>query len=76
MVFTLLTVRLLGSLFHLGPSGVGLAKRPPDLSSGKPDKPNLTVEILARWEHRAIEFSSLKCKILAIKPLPFKLDTL
>ena len=38
----------LGRYFRPGPSGVRLAKRPPDVPSGKPDKPDLTVKILAR----------------------------
>ncbi len=66
----------LGGLFRLCPSGVRLAKGPLDLSSGKPDKPDLTVEILARSFDRTPVFSSPKRKILTIKPLPFKPDTL
>jgi hypothetical protein len=51
-MFHWLAVARLGGLFRACPSGVRPAKRPPDVPSGKPDKPDLTVEILARWHHR------------------------
>jgi hypothetical protein len=54
------------------PSGVRLAKRPPDVSSGKPDKPDLTVEILAQYSYRAAVFSLPGQRIHSIKLFPFK----